>query len=52
MLSQIEIPEYDRFMYLKGYSPEQILQAAHKSMIEQYTEKDDDEITVKVEIKK
>ena len=52
MLSNMEIPKYEKTMYLKGYSPEQILQAAHKSMIEQYTEKDDDEITVKVEIKK
>ena len=34
------------------HTPTQILQAAHKSMIAQYTDNDDDEITVKVEIKK
>ncbi len=52
MLSKMEIPNYEKNMYLKGYTPTQILQAAHKSMIAQYTDNDDDEITVKVEIKK
>ena len=52
MLSQIEIPEYDKTMYLKGYTPDEILQSAHKTMIERFTKTDDDEITVKVEIKK
>lgn len=52
MLSDIEIPAYNRFMYLEGYTPTQILQALHKSMIDQYTENNDDEVMVKVDIKK
>ena len=52
MFSNIEIPKYEKYMYLKGYTPTQILQAAHKSMIERYKDNDDDEIKVKVEVKK
>ena len=51
MLSQIEIPEFDKYMYLKGYTPEQIIMANRKRMYDEIF-KDDDEITIKVEIKK
>ena len=49
---QKQIPKYEKDMYLKGYSPTQILQSLHKTMIDEYKENEDDEITVKVEIKK
>ena len=57
MLSnQMEIPKYEKFMYLKGYTPIQILQAAKKNMLEQYAErekeKEDDEFKIRLEIKK
>ena len=31
-----DVPEYYDYMYLDGYSPEQILHAAHQTMIRQY----------------
>ena len=30
------VPEYYNTMYMDGYSPEQILHAAHQTMIRQY----------------
>ena len=54
IFKQMEIPKYEKFMYLKGYTPTQILQAAKKNMLEQYAEreKEDEEIKVRLEIKK
>ena len=55
MLNTIEIPEYDQFMYLKGYTPTQILQAAKKNILDQHAERErekDDDINVRLEIKK
>ncbi len=37
-----KFPEYYPEMYLDGYTPEEILNALHKKMIEQHTEDDDD----------
>ena len=33
-----DVPEYYDYMYLDGYSPEQILHAAHKKMMREYEE--------------
>lgn len=52
MLRNMDIPKYEKYMYLKGYTPTQILQSLHESMKRELLEKDDDEITVKVEIKR
>ena len=35
-----EVPEYYDYMYLDGYSPEQILHAAHKKMMRQVEERE------------
>ncbi len=34
------VPEYYDFMYLDGYSPEQIMYALHRTMIRQYEERE------------
>lgn len=34
-----KLPEYYKEMYLDGYTPEQIIQAAHNTMIKQYEER-------------
>ena len=34
------VPEYYDYMYLDGYSPEQILHAAHKKMMRQVEERE------------
>ena len=34
-----DVPEYYDTMYMDGYSPEQILHAAHQTMIRQYEER-------------
>ena len=34
-----DVPEYYDYMYLDGYSPEQILHAAHKKMMREYEER-------------
>lgn len=52
LYDNMEIPEYEKYMYMKGYTPEQILQSCRESMKKKYYEKKDDEITVKVEINK
>ena len=38
------IPEYYNSMYLDGYSPEQILQAAHNKIIQNYEERQEDTV--------
>ena len=35
-----DVPEYYEYMYLDGYSPEQILHAAHKKMMRQIEERE------------
>jgi hypothetical protein len=35
-----DVPEYYDYMYLDGYSPEQILHAAHKKMMRQAKERE------------
>ena len=35
-----DVPEYYDYMYLDGYSPEQILHAAHKKMMRQVEERE------------
>ena len=35
-----DVPEYYDYMYLDGYSPEQILRAAHKKMQRMYEERE------------
>ena len=35
-----DVPEYYNYMYLDGYSPEQILHAAHKKMMRQVEERE------------
>ena len=35
-----DVPEYYDYMYLDGYSPEQILHAAHKKMMRQLEERE------------
>ena len=35
-----DVPEYYDYMYLDGYSPEQILHAAHKKMLRQVEERE------------
>lgn len=52
MFTNIEIPKYEKYMYLKGYTPTQILQSLHESMKRKLLENDDENITVKVEIKR
>ena len=34
-----DVPEYYDYMYLDGYTPEQILHAAHKKMMRQVEER-------------
>ena len=34
-----DVPEYYRYMYLDGYTPEQILYAARKKILRQYAER-------------
>lgn len=36
-----DIPEYSRYMYLKGYTPEQIMAALHKKMLREAKERAD-----------
>lgn len=38
-----DIPEYSRYMYLKGYTPEQIMAALHKKMLREAKERADAE---------
>ena len=35
-----DVPEYYDYMYLDGYTPEQILHAAHKKMMRQVEERE------------
>lgn len=44
-------PEYYPTMYLDGYSPEQIMAAKHKQMLQAQTEDDTMEIIIKSEVK-
>lgn len=37
------IPEYSRYMYLQGYTPEQIIAALHKKMLREAKERADAE---------
>lgn len=37
------IPEYSRYMYLQGYTPEQIMAALHKKMLRETKERADAE---------
>ena len=37
------IPEYSRYMYLQGYTPEQIMAALHKKMLQEAKERADAE---------
>lgn len=47
------LPRYFPTMYLEGYTPEQILLAAHRDMIQEYaTEPDGFEVHIKSEVKK
>ena len=34
-----DVPEYYRYMYLDGYTPEQIMYAARKKILRQYAER-------------
>ena len=43
---QKKIPEYYPSMYLAGYSPQQILTALRKKMVENAESEDDYEITI------
>ena len=38
-----DVPEYYRYMYLDGYTPEQILYAARKKILRQYAERQEKE---------
>ena len=38
-----DVPEYHRYMYLQGYTPEQILYAARKKILRQYAERQEKE---------
>ena len=38
-----DIPEYSRYMYLQGYTPEQIMAALHKKMLREVKERADAE---------
>lgn len=38
-----DIPEYSRYMYLQGYTPEQIMAALHKKMLREAKERADAE---------
>lgn len=33
------IPEYSRYMYLEGYTPEQIMTAVHRKLLREATER-------------
>lgn len=47
-----KIPEYYPTMYLDGYSPQEILIAAHKSMLNEYQDSQQvDEIKITSEVK-
>jgi len=53
------LPDYYPTMYLDGYTPEEILQAQHQTMIKKYTERklsqtanEDEEIALTIEVKK
>lgn len=49
------VPRYDDYMYLRGYSPEEIYYAHHKQLYEEYNQKEEDEeisLIPKVRIKK
>ena len=56
IFSDFSLPDYDPLMYLRGYTPEQILQARRESMLKYIKEKrqkdEDDEVKVRLEIKK
>ena len=50
------VPEYYRYMYLDGYTPEQILYAARKTIFREHTERTEaqnkiDEIKIVSEVK-
>ena len=49
-------PEYNKAMYLDGYSPETILAACRKQMIDNYRDNDDGDyqvsITTEMKVKK
>lgn len=50
------VPEYYRYMYLDGYTPEQILYAARKKIFREHTERTEaqnqiDEIKIVSEVK-
>lgn len=52
-----ELPEYHDTMFLEGYKPYEILQAAHETMIKKHVEENEDdedfgEVTIKTEVKK
>lgn len=51
MLYNQNIPEYEKYMYLKGYTPTQILQANRQMIYDKYFN-DDEEIKIRLEIKK
>ena len=38
-----DIPEYYHYMYLDGYTPEQIMYAARKKILRQYAERQEKE---------
>lgn len=52
ILKQRELPEYYDTMYLDGYTPEEILQALKNSMFKELLETDEENVTIKVEVKK
>lgn len=47
-----KIPEYYPTMYLDGYTPQEILIAAHKSMLKEYQDSQQvDEVKITSEVK-
>lgn len=45
------LPEYRDTLFLEGYTPQQILAAAHRQMIEAATKDEDYKIIIKSEVK-
>ena len=42
-----QIPEYYPTMYMDGYTPEQILHAAHRKMVREYLEREKEKYSQK-----
>ncbi len=56
IFTEKELPEYHHTMFLEGYTPAEILHAAHKKAYNEYLERQSDdefaEVNIKTEVKK